>query len=126
MTLATMFVGAALSLSLLGIYGVLAHVVARRMREFGIRIALGSTARGVFRLVLVEGVALIGVGLGLGLAGALALGRVLEGHVFGVQPTDPFVLGGVALVTGGVAPLSRLAPARRATRVDPVEGLSNP
>ena len=124
MTLATMFALVALALSLLGIYGVLANVVARRTREFGIRIALGSSTRGVFRLVLGEGVALIGVGLTLGLAGALALGRVLESHVFGVQPTDPYILAGVGLATACVAVLACLAPALRATRVDPVEVLS--
>jgi predicted permease len=126
MTLATSFALVALSLSLLGIYGVLANVVALRTREFGIRMALGSTARGVFHLVLREGTALVGVGLILGLAGALVMGRALEGHVFGVQPTDPFILGGVIVATGGVALLACLGPARRATRVDPVDVLSDP
>jgi predicted permease len=125
MTLASMFALVALFLSLLGIYGVLANVVARRTREFGIRMALGSTARGVFRLVLREGTVLIGAGLIVGLAGAFAMGRALEGHVFGVQPTDPFILGGVAVATGCVALLACLAPARRATRVDPVDVLSD-
>jgi ABC-type antimicrobial peptide transport system permease subunit len=126
MTLASMFALVALFLSLLGIYGVLANVVARRTREFGIRMALGSTARGVFQLVLREGTALIGVGLILGLAGALAVGRALEGHVFGVEPTDPVILGGAVVATGCVAFLACLGPARRATRVDPVEVLSDP
>jgi hypothetical protein len=126
MTLATMFALVALFLSLLGIYGVLANVVARRTREFGIRMALGSPSRGVFQLVLREGTALIGVGLVLGLAGALAMGRALEGHVFGVRPTDPFILGGVIVATGCVAILACLGPARRATRVDPVDVLSDP
>lgn len=125
-TLATMFALVALSLSLLGIYSVLANVVARRTREFGIRVALGSTARGVFRLVLGEGAALIGIGLTLGLAGALVLGRALEGHLFGVQPTDPLVLGGVGLGTACAGLLACLGPARRATRVDPVTVLSEP
>ena len=126
MTLAAMFAIVALSLSLLGIYSVLSNVVARRTREFGIRMALGSTARGVLHLVLAEGAALIAVGLTLGLSGALALGRVLEGHVFGVQPTDPLILSAVGVATGGAALLACLAPARRATRVDPVEVLSDP
>ena len=124
--LASMFALVALFLSLLGIYGVLANVVARRTREFGIRMALGSTTRGVFRLVLREGTALIGIGLILGVAGAVAMGRALEGHVFGVRPTDPLILGGVAVATGCVALLACLGPARRATRVDPVQVLSDP
>jgi predicted permease len=124
MNLATMFAAVALLLSLLGIYGVLAHVVARRTREFGIRLALGSTVRGVFHLVLTEGAALIGAGLLLGVAGAIAVGRALESQLFGVEPTDPIIVSGVVLATGCIALLACVAPARRATRVDPVEVLS--
>jgi predicted permease len=124
MSLASVFGVVALFLSALGIYGVLAYVVARRTREIGIRIALGSTPRGVFHLVLREGLTLVAAGLILGLLGALALGRALEGQVFGVRPTDPTILGAVALTTGVVALLACLAPARRATRVDPLNALS--
>jgi predicted permease len=114
----------ALFLSMLGIYGVLAYVVARRTREIGIRIALGSTRRGIFQLVFREGLTLVAAGLVLGLLGALAVGRVLEGQVFGVRPTDPLVLGTVALATGVIALLACVSPAHRATRVDPVNVLS--
>ena len=86
--------------------------------------ALGSSVRGVLQLVLTEGVVLIGVGLMLGLAGAIAMAQTLKGLVFGVQPTDPVLLGTVAVATGGVALLACIAPARRATRVNPVEVLS--
>ena len=123
-SLASMFAALALLLSLLGLYGVLANVVARRMREIGIRMALGSTTSGIFSLVLTEGVLLIGAGLLLGLGGAVVMAQALEGLVFGIQPTDPLVLGSVALVTGFVALLACLAPARRAARVDPVRVLS--
>jgi putative ABC transport system permease protein len=123
-SLATMFGAVALLLSILGIYGVLSNLVSRRTREIGIRIALGSTVRGIFRLVLAEGVVLIAAGLVLGLAGAVVAGRALKGLLFGVQPTDPMTLGTVAVVTGSVALLACVAPARRATRVDPVEVLS--
>jgi ABC-type antimicrobial peptide transport system permease subunit len=123
-TLAAMFAAVALFLSLLGVYGVLANAVARRTREFGIRMALGSSVQGVFRLVLREGVALVITGLLLGLVGAVALGRLLQGHVFGVRVTDPAILGAVLLATGSVALVACLAPARRATRVDPVDVLS--
>ncbi len=125
MGLATLFGLVALFLSLFGIYGVLAYVVAQRTREIGIRMALGSTVRGVFHLVFKEGLALIVVGLMLGVAGALALGRSLEGQLFGVAPTDPVILGTVALLTGSVALLACVAPSLRATRVDPVEVLTS-
>ena len=124
MRLASMFGIAALFLSVLGIYGVLAYVVAQRTREIGIRIALGSTARGIFQLVFKEGLTLVAGGLMLGLLGALALGRALEGQVFGVRPTDPLVLGTVAFATGIIALLACVSPARRATRVDPLNVLS--
>jgi len=124
MGLASMFGFVALFLSVLGIYGVLAYVVAQRTREIGIRIALGSTMRGIFQLVFKEGLTLVGSGLMLGLLGAIALGRALEGQVFGVRPTDPFVLGTVVLSTGIIALLACVSPAHRATRVDPLSTLS--
>jgi putative ABC transport system permease protein len=124
MRLASMFGVTALFLSALGIYGVLAYVVAQRTREIGIRIALGSTPRGIFQLVFKEGLTLVAGGLMLGLLGALALGRALEGQVFGVRPTDPFVLFTVAFSTGVIALLACVSPARRATRVDPLNALS--
>jgi putative ABC transport system permease protein len=124
MGLASLFGVVALFLSALGIYGVLAYVVAQRTREIGIRIALGSTARGIFRLVFQEGLTLVAAGLLLGLLAALALGRALEGHVFGVRPTDPLVLGIVVVSTGLIALLACVSPARHATRVDPLRALS--
>lgn len=124
MGLASMFGVVALFLSALGVYGVLAYVVAQRTREIGIRIALGSTARGIFELVFREGLTLVAAGLMLGLLGAIAVGRAMEGQVFGVTPTDPFVLGTVALSTAIIALLACVSPARRATRVDPLNALS--
>jgi hypothetical protein len=125
-TLAATFAAVALFLSLLGIYGVLANVVARRTREIGIRMALGSTVGAIFRLVLKEGAVLIGAGLLLGLGGAVAIAEVMKGLLFGVQPTDPRLLGSVAIGTGCIAFLACLAPASRAARVDPVDVLSEP
>jgi len=122
--LATMFASVALFLSMLGLYGVLTHLVSGRTRELGIRLALGSTVGGVFRLVLREGLLLIGAGLALGLAGAIGAAAVLKGQVFGVQPTDPLLLMGVAIATSAIALVACLGPARRATRVNPVEVLS--
>jgi putative ABC transport system permease protein len=125
MGLAAMFGVAALCLSALGIYGVLTYVVTQRTREIGIRIALGSTARSIFQLVLREGLMLVAAGLVLGVLGALAVGRAFEGLVFGVRPTDPFILGSVAFSTAIIALLACVSPARRATRVDPLIALSD-
>jgi ABC-type antimicrobial peptide transport system permease subunit len=124
MSLATMFAAVALLLSMLGLYGVLVSLVATRTREIGIRLALGSSVRGVLRLVLAEGLALVGIGLLLGVAGAIGVARTLTGLIFGVQPTDPVLLGAVAVSTGLVALGACIAPARRAMRVNPVEVLS--
>jgi predicted permease len=126
MDLATMFALMAWLLSMLGIYAVLANLVAQRAREIGIRIALGSSVRGVLRLVLGEGAVLIGAGVSLGVAGAMALSRTLNGMIFGVSATDPLLLGSVALVSAFVACLACVTPARRAARVNPVEVLSEP
>jgi putative ABC transport system permease protein len=116
----------ALLLAALGVYGVLAYLVAQRRREIGIRIALGSSPRAVFRLVLREGLWLTTAGLALGVFGAIALARSLADQVFGIAPTDPLVLGGVALATGAIALLASVSPAARATRVDPIVVLTEP
>jgi predicted permease len=124
MSLASMFGGVALFLSVLGLYGVLAYVVAQKTREIGIRIALGSTPRRIFQIFFREGLSLVAEGLMLGLFGAVAMGRVLQGQVFGVKPTDPFLLGAVALTTAVIALLACVSPAYRATRVDPLTVLT--
>ncbi len=123
--LATMFAVVALFLSMIGIYGVLANLVASRTRELGIRLALGSTVSRIFRLVLTEGAALIGAGVAAGVAGAVAVAGTLEGLLFGVRPTEPRLIAAVAVAAGGVALLACVAPARRATRVNPVDVLSD-
>lgn len=124
MGLAGLFGIVALFLSGIGLYGVLAYVVAQKTREIGIRIALGCTPRGIFRMFFTEGVRLVAVGLVLGIVGTLAMARVLEGQVFAVQPTDPFVLTTVVIATGMVALLACVSPAYRATGVDPLNVLS--
>jgi putative ABC transport system permease protein len=116
----------ALLLAALGIYGVLAYLVAQRRREIGIRIALGSSSRAVFRLVLGEGLWLTVAGLLLGVVGALAVARSLADQVFGIAPTDPVVLAGVLLATGSIALLACVSPAVKATRVDPIVVLTEP
>ena len=125
MSLASLFGVIALLLSAVGLYSVLAFAVARRTREIGIRMALGSSPRGIFQLVFNEGLLVVASGLVLGLCGAIALGRALEDQVYGVRPTDPVILGAVALAAGLIALLACLSPARRAMRVDPLAVLSD-
>jgi len=117
--IALSFALVALFLSTIGLYGVLAYLVSQRTREIGIRMALGSTVRGIFTLVLREGLVLVGSGLVLGLAGAVALRRVMESQVFGVGTLDPIVLGLVIVTLGAIATAACSLAARRATRVDP-------
>ena len=124
MLLALGFAGAALLLSALGIYGVLAYRVAQRRREFGIRLALGSSAAGVFRLVLSEGALLVAMGLALGVAGTLAARRALAAQLYGVEAGDPAVAAAVVAILSLVALAACALPARRATEVDPVQALS--
>jgi putative ABC transport system permease protein len=114
----------ALLLSAIGIYGVLAYLVTQRRKEIGIRIALGSSARGVFELVLREGLTLIAIGLLLGVAGTIALRRTLESQLFGLTAGDPIVLATVTLVLAAVAILACALPARRATRIEPIVALA--
>jgi predicted permease len=114
----------ALLLSAIGIYGVLAYLVTQRKKEIGIRIALGSSAAGIFELIIREGLLLIGAGFTLGAAGAVALRRTIESQLFGVTTTDPIVLAAVTLVLAAVAVLACALPARRATRIDPIVALA--
>ena len=92
-------------------------------RHGGIRLALGDTVGGLFRLVPGEGLALIGVGLLLGVASAALVARLLNGLLFGVRSNEPAIFVTVAVLTGAVALLACLEPARRATRVDPIKVL---
>ena len=120
MMLATAFAIVSLFLSAIGIYGVPAYVVAQRSREIGIRIALGSSTIGIFKLVVQEGVWLVITGLILGLAGTVALRQVLETQIFGLGALDPAVIGAVLATLGSIALAACSLPARRAMKVDPV------
>ena len=114
------FAAVALLLSAVGLYGVLAYLVAQRSREIAIRIAIGSSARAVFGLVFREGAALVGAGLLAGALGALLLRRSVDGLLFGVRATDPLVIGAAVVLLVAVALLACTLPARRAMRIDPV------
>jgi predicted permease len=115
--------GVALLLAVLGIYGVTAYGVARRTREIGIRIALGSPRASVLGLVLRQGVALASVGVALGVAATLGVTQLLRGLLYGVPGTDPVALGGAAALLVLAALVASWIPARRAARVDPVVAL---
>jgi predicted permease len=110
-------------LALLGIYGVLSYVVQQQSNEIGIRMALGAGAGTVVRGVLQRGLLMAGAGLALGLAAAFAGSRVVRSLLFEVSPMDPATLGGVAVLVLAAAMFASWIPARRASRVDPVEAL---
>jgi len=114
------FAGLALVLAAVGIYGVLSCTVRRRVREIGIRMALGASHSDVLRLVVADGMKPILLGVALGLAAALALSRVVASLIFGVRATDPLTFAAVALLLVAVGLLATVLPAYRATRVEPV------
>jgi putative ABC transport system permease protein len=122
--LIALFAAVALLLAAVGIYGVMAYLVAQRTREIGIRMALGASARSVVGMVVGRGLALTLIATLLGIAGAAALTRTLATLLFGVGPLDPATFVAAAVVLGGVALLACYLPARRAARVDPVVALA--
>jgi len=121
--LAGLFAGAAMALSVAGIYGVVSYAVAARTQEFGIRVALGAAGSRVLGLVLRHGAALVGIGLAFGAAGAFAVTRFIKSVLVGVTPGDPATFVLAALLMAGAALAACLIPARRATRVDPIQAL---
>jgi predicted permease len=123
MVICLAFAGLALTLSAIGIYGVLAYTVTQRTREFGIRIALGAGVGDVAGMVLRQGLVLGAAGLLIGAAGALALTRLMQTMLFGVKPADPLVFGGVAAMLMAIAVLASLVPSLRVTRIRPASAL---
>jgi predicted permease len=117
------FAGLALLLACVGIYGVLAYVTGQRIPEFGLRMALGASARDVMRLVLRQSVRMILVGVGVGLAIALAAAHLLERLVAGVRSAEPSTFAIMITVLVAAALLASFLPARRASRVDPMTAL---
>jgi putative ABC transport system permease protein len=117
------FAGLALVLAMVGIYGVLAFLVSKRTREFGIRMALGAQRRDVLWLVVREGARFSAIGIILGSGGAFAVTRWLSSELYGVSAVDPLTYAGVAAVMAVVSMLACYLPARRAMRVDPLVAL---
>jgi putative ABC transport system permease protein len=117
------FAGIALLLSAVGIYGVMAYTVSRRTREMGVRMALGARPVDIFKLVVGQSMRLTLLGILLGLLGAYAVTRVMNGLLFGVTSTDPFIFTSVTLLLCGVALLASYLPARRAMSVSPMAAL---
>jgi putative ABC transport system permease protein len=119
------FATVALVLAMVGIFGVLAYSVEQRTRELGVRIALGATAASVLRLILGNASRVVAIGALVGLAASAALSRTISTFLFGVEPLDPVTFASVGLLLALTAALATLAPAWRATRVNPANAFRN-
>ena len=122
-TLSTVFGCLATLLAALGLYGVMAFMVARRTREIGIRMALGAGQGSVVWMVMRETLTLAGIGVAIGLAGAYGVTRLIQTQLFGVAPTDLLTMAAASLGIAAVTALAGFLPARRATGVDPMSAL---
>ena len=117
-SLLTLFAGTAVTLSMIGLYAVMAAHVRQRQHEMAIRVALGATAVRVRRLVLAEAMRLLALGAGIGAAGALVAGRLVRGMLFEVPAVDPLTLLAALVLLAGCSAVATYLPARRATRID--------
>jgi ABC-type antimicrobial peptide transport system permease subunit len=113
----------ALVLGIVGIYGVIAYAVTQRTREIGIRMALGAQSSGLRQMFVRQGLLLAGIGAVIGLGAAAGLTRLMSSLLFGVAALDPLTYAGVAAILIAAAALASYVPARRATRVDPLDAL---
>ena len=121
--LSSLFGVVALSLAAVGLYGVMAYSVGQRTREIGLRIALDAQGRSVQALVVGQGMKVVPAGLAAGSVAAFGLTRFIANRLYGVTPTDPVVAGMVSALLALVAVLACYLPARRASRVDPMQAL---
>jgi putative ABC transport system permease protein len=121
--LISVFAGVGLVLVALGVYSVIAYTVSRQTNEIGIRMALGARRGDVFGMVLQMGLRLIAIGAVIGLAASFGVTRLIASQLWGVSPSDPFVLGAVIAIVATVGLAACYFPARRATRVDPMVAL---
>jgi putative ABC transport system permease protein len=113
----------ALALAAVGIFGVIKYSVQQRAHELGVRMALGARTGNVVRLIVGEGLMLALVGIGLGVCGSLALTRLIAGLLYSVSPQDPSTFILVSIMLLAISLLASYLPARKATKVDPVEAL---
>jgi len=123
MFLMSVFAGAALLLTVVGLYGVLSYQVVQRTREIGVRVALGASGGQILRIVLKRGMILAGLGIVTGIGAALGFTRLLAGLLYGVTPANPWIYIVTGLLLSAVAFLASYIPARRATRIDPLVAL---
>jgi ABC-type antimicrobial peptide transport system permease subunit len=123
LVLLALFAAVAFALAAIGIYGVVAYTVAQRTREIGIRLALGAEAGRIVRLIVGEGLTTTIVGVSAGLLLAAAAARGLTAILFGVSAYDPEVFTAMAAALAAVAVIASVIPARRASRIDPVDAL---
>jgi len=117
------FAAIAALLTIVGVYGLVAYAVGQRTHEIGLRRALGASTAAVLRLVLKQGLLLIGIGLAVGVTGSLAVTRILQGLLWGVSPTDPLTFALVTVSLAAAALLACYIPARRALGINPIVAL---
>lgn len=122
-SLLALFAGVGLTLATIGVFGVMSYAVAQRAREISIRFALGAAPRDVLRMIVGRALGLSAIGVVVGLAAAVALGRFIQGQLFGIALVDPVTFGVVPLVLCASAGLASFLPARRAARLDPANAL---
>ncbi|MCI0661063.1 MAG: ABC transporter permease [Acidobacteria bacterium] len=123
MWMLVIFAGIAVTLATVGIYSLMSYTVAQNTREIGIRIALGGKTWNILRLVVGHGMVLTSIGVIIGLAASFALTQLITGLLYGVSAFDPMTFGSVAAILTGVALVACYIPARRATKVDPIDAL---
>jgi ABC-type antimicrobial peptide transport system permease subunit len=123
MLLLTVFGGAALVLAAIGVYGLMSYSVEQRTQEIGIRLALGAAAGQVRNMVILQGMTLALAGVVIGLIAAVTLAKLIESLLFGVSARDPLVFVAVPVILTAVALIAVWLPARRATRIDPIDAL---
>jgi ABC-type antimicrobial peptide transport system permease subunit len=117
------FAGAALLISIAGIYGLLVYNVSQRTRDIGLRMALGATRSNVVGLVLRHAIILLAIGVGVGVVAAISAGSVLRSFLYGVVPYDALTIFAVSLLLLGCGLVASYVPARRASRIDPIKAL---
>jgi len=123
MLLVGIFAVFAFTLSIVGLYGMMAHSARSRSHEIAIRMATGAEPGDILKMILKQGIIVIVVGTGIGFIGMLVLARIASGYVYGVAPLDPLTLVGAALLLGVVSMLACSLPARRAAKIDPMKAL---